>query len=381
MDIVLKYPIVHDDYTAVAEQMFDVPHVEESVSIITNNIAPPENWNIGLIYGPSGSGKSTLLKTFGKIPEFMWDDLAVISNFDYITPEKATELFCAVGFGNVPAWLRPFKALSNGEQFRCNVARAMSEESEIILIDEFTSVVDRNVAKSASNALQKYVRNTNKKVVVASCHADIIEFLQPDWVYNPTEASTHVLPRGSLQRPEISLKVFRSKYEAWELFKHHHYLNADINKGARCFLITWNDNPVAFSAALAHPNAYKKDCWRESRTVVLPDFQGLGIGVKVSDYIGSMVKAGGGTYYSKTIHPAMIAYRLKSEKWIETSHSRKVRKLDTRDKKWLVSNRFCYSFEYVGGMSSAADAQLFWEELDTKKSRLRLKSERKFLTE
>lgn len=361
-EIVFKHPIVHDDYTAVAEQMFDIPHTDESVSVIQNNIHPPSNWNIGLIYGPSGSGKTSLLHTFGPRVNYVWDGKAVISNFKYLTPEEVTALFCSVGFGDVPSWLRPFHMLSNGEQFRCNVARAISGSASPILIDEFTSVVDRNVAKSASNAVQKYVRKTGKKVILASCHSDIIDWLSPDWIYNPTEALTHVLPRGSLQRPPISLKIFRSKYEAWNLFKSHHYLSADLNKAARCFLVTWNDNPVAFSGVLAHPSPHRKNCWRESRTVVLPDFQGLGIGVKLSDYIGSLVRAGGGAYYSKTIHPAMIAYRLKSGIWVETAHSRRHRKIPKSNPYWLVTNRFCYSFEYRGASSTPEEAKLFWED-------------------
>lgn len=367
-DIILKHPIVHDEYTAAVEGLFDVPHLGDSETIIHNNIQLPEHWNIGLIYGPSGSGKSSILRSFGNIAsEFDWEvDKAVVSQFKGLTPAETTELLSAVGFSSAPSWMRPYSFLSNGEQFRCNLARALVQSDSPILIDEFTSVVDRNVAKSASHAVSKYIRKNCKKVILASCHADIIEWLGADWFYNPTEALTHTFARGSLRRPPINLKVFRSKYEAWNLFKHHHYLSADLNKAARCFLVTWNDNPVAFSGVLAMPNPYKKNCWRESRTVVLPDYQGLGIGVWLSDYIGSMVKSGNASYYSKTIHPAMISHRMRSEKWEETSHSGKARKQanSLSKPKWEMTARRCFSFEYVGEPSSKEDARLFWENLD-----------------
>ena len=61
---------------------------------------------------------------------------------------------------------------------------ANAEDGETILIDEWTSVVNRDVAKSMSFALQRYVRQKNLKIIIASCHYDIIEWLQPDWVYN-----------------------------------------------------------------------------------------------------------------------------------------------------------------------------------------------------
>ena len=366
-DIKLSVNIAHDEYTKITERMFDVPFSDKNEIVIKNNIDLPDKWNIGLIYGPSGSGKSTLLKTFGEIDNHTWDNRSMISNFTCVTPEEASNVLCSIGMNTIPSWLTPYEYLSNGEKFRVNLAMSMARNKELTLIDEFTSVVDRNVAKSSSNGLQKYVRNTNKKVILSSCHSDIIDWLQPDWIYNPTEGITHILPRGSLQRPEISLKIFRSKYEAWNLFKQYHYLNANLNKAAKCFLATWNDVPVAFSAILSFPHSVVKKGWRESRTVVLPDYQGLGIGVKLSNYIGSMIKAGGGRFFSKTIHPAMVAYRLKNKNlWKETSHSRESRKIDEIgmiNKNWDVTNRYCYAFEYIGEASTIDESKLFWEKI------------------
>ena len=51
-------------------------------------------------------------------------------------------------------------------------------------MDEFTSVVNRDVAKSMSHALQRYIRQKDLKIVIASCHFDIIEWLNPDYVFN-----------------------------------------------------------------------------------------------------------------------------------------------------------------------------------------------------
>jgi len=362
-EIVLTSPVIKDDYTAIVEKMFDVPITDKSTVTIKNNIQLPAEWNIGLLYGGSGSGKSTLLKEFGNIKPHKWNNnIPMISNFTDCTPQEATEVLCSVGFGTVPAWIRPYTALSNGEQFRADLARSLISNDQIILIDEFTSVVDRNVAKSACNSVQKYIRKHNKKIVLASCHSDIIEWLNPDWSYNPIEGETQYISERSLHRPQIELKVFRCKYDAWNLFKHHHYLSAGLNKAAKCYLATWEGVPVAFSAILPFPHPIVKGSWRESRTVVLPDYQGLGIGVKLSDHMGSIFKSTGGRFFSKTAHPAMIAYRLKyTELWTQTRHSRKNR-TDTPSSKssgWLVSDRLCYAFEYIGPNSSNEDAKLF----------------------
>lgn len=373
--IVLKSKISHDEYTNEALKSFDVPFSEESEVIIENNIEPPEKWNIGLIYGPSGSGKSTLLKSFGKIQSYDWNEKPIICNLNKVSPAEASKTLSSVGLSSIPAWLRPFHCLSNGEQFRANLARTIVENDDLILIDEFTSVVDRNVAKSASFALQKFIRKNNKKVVLVSCHADIIDWVQPDWIYNPTEAVTHVLPRGSLRRPEISLKIFRSKYEAWDLFKHHHYLSSGLNKSAKCFLITWNDVPVGFAAVLAFPHAKLKNAWRASRTVILPDFQGLGIGVKIGEYIGSLIKFNNGRYYSRTTHPAMINYRLSRPAiWRVTGKgvTSEMGGGSTKKESWKKDDRFCYSFEYIGPAASQEESRLFWEQPEGKTAKCKV---------
>lgn len=365
-EIVLESNILHDEYTAQASRYFDVPYSEKSKTTIKNNLFLKEDWQIGLIYGPSGSGKTTILKTFGDLKKHFWsEDQAIISNFAPIDFDSASKALCAVGLSSIPCWYRPYKFLSNGEQFRADLARTIVSDDEINLIDEFTSVVDRTVAKSASNAVAKWIRkNPKKKIIFASCHGDILEWLQPDWIYNPLEGTT-VFPRGSLQRPPINLEIFRCKYEAWNLFKQHHYLSNTLNKAAKCFMVMWNDQPIAFNATLAFPNPYVKNGWRGSRTVVLPDFQGLGIGSFLSDYIGSLVKAGSGRYFSKTTHPAMISYRLNNPKWKETTHSRKARSSGNKSmlaRNWSVTERFCYAFEYVGEPSTQEEANMFWEK-------------------
>ena len=96
------------------------------------------------------------------------------------------ELLSSVGLSSVPVWLHKPNELSNGERARLDLCwiLANAKENEIILYDEFSSVINRAVAKSMSYALQRYVREKNLKIILASCHFDIIEWLNPDWVFN-----------------------------------------------------------------------------------------------------------------------------------------------------------------------------------------------------
>ena len=67
---------------------------------------------------------------------------------------------------------------------RVDLANAILQDKDLIVFDEFTSVVDREVAKVGSFATQKAIRKTNKKFVAVSCHYDVQDWLLPDWVFN-----------------------------------------------------------------------------------------------------------------------------------------------------------------------------------------------------
>ena len=161
------------------------------------------DWGIGLIVGTSGSGKTSIGKQFfgqDKIYDLYqgWDNSKPI--VDGILPDgdfnTATGALASVGLGDVPSWLRPFNALSNGQQFRAGLARLVTEAPDEVVVDEFTSVIDRQIAKVGALAFAKnWRRNKGKRVVLLSCHYDIIEWLQPDWVY---DVNTKVLKKKAI---------------------------------------------------------------------------------------------------------------------------------------------------------------------------------------
>ena len=148
----------------------------------------PNSWNIGLIVGNSGSGKTSIAKKcFGQMRQLEWDDRPIIDNFDSkISMNEITEALGLVGFNSVPYWLKSFNVLSNGEKSRVELAR-LCTENNLVVFDEFTSLVDRDVAKSMANSVQKLFRKLSKKLVAVTCHKDIKEWLMPDWVYDTDE--------------------------------------------------------------------------------------------------------------------------------------------------------------------------------------------------
>jgi GNAT superfamily N-acetyltransferase len=213
--------------------------------------------------------------------------------------------------------------------------------------------VDRDTAKSCSYALQRYIRNNGlKNVVFASCHYDIIDWLQPDWVFDTSTGQLN--HRGLERRPEINVDVLPVSPQIWPLFSNHHYLSGDINKSSRCWIAAWNGRPVGFAAAIAFPNGNFK-AYRGHRTVILPDFQGLGIGVRLSDAVAKIITSTGVRYFSKTSNPRMGGYRNHSPLWRATSKNEKARpdydgQRGTKEMKYKDKHRdrLCWSHEYVG---------------------------------
>jgi len=146
-----------------------------------------EAWQIGVIVGRSGTGKTSIAKN-------LWPD-SYIRGFDYTHgsilddfPEKletkeVTKALCSVGFASPPDWLKNYSCLSQGEQMRVDIARALHLDKQLIVFDEFTSVVDREVAKVSAYAVSKAIRRTDKKFIAVTCHYDVVDWLEPDWVF------------------------------------------------------------------------------------------------------------------------------------------------------------------------------------------------------
>lgn len=350
----LTNEIINDEYTNYVYETFDIQNRDETEVEIPFDISTADDfgWNIGVVYGSSGCGKTTILKNIGNLTESNFDyEKPLISNFDWLDPKEATMLLTSMGLSSVPTWLRPFRLLSNGEQYRAELAYKVgkAKDGEMVLIDEYTSVVNRDVAKSMSYSLQKYIRRNNKKIILASCHYDIMEWLMPDWTCSPEKGGA--LERGDWLRqgrPNIELQVSRVESNTWDIFKKHHYLTESVNKGCKFFLFEWNNIPVGIVALTSLPSGTVKNAYRLSRTVVLPDFQGLGIGSKISEFVSAITN---GRVYTKTVNPALGEYRNKSDKWRPTSKNGKKLRGQSKDKQenvWTTKTRVSYCYEYVG---------------------------------
>lgn len=299
--------------------MFDVPASKKLRKEWQINMPiEDKDWQIGLIVGASGAGKTTIAKrVFGDDvyhKGYFWSSSSLLDDFDDdLSASDITNALSHVGFSSPPAWLLPYKALSNGQKFRCELARCLTDKRDLIVFDEFTSVVDRNVAKVGSYTVSKAIKKTGKQFVAVTCHYDVEGWLQPDWVY---DVSTMTFTWGCQRRSKARIEIFQCHHSAWKLFAGNHYLSSDLNKAATCFLLFFDGEPAAFAATLPFPHPHLKNVWKEHRTVALPDYQGFGLGNFLSEFVGEWLFKRGKKYRSVTSHPAMIGHRHKSKAWI-----------------------------------------------------------------
>jgi len=146
-----------------------------------------EDWQIGAIVGRSGSGKTSIAKQLfpeAYIKSFEYTHKCVLDDFPQdLETGEVTKTLSSVGFASPPDWLKSYDCLSQGEKMRVDIARALCLKRELTVFDEFTSVVDREIAKVSAFAISKAVRRSNKKFIAVTCHYDVVDWLDPDWVF------------------------------------------------------------------------------------------------------------------------------------------------------------------------------------------------------
>lgn len=329
----------------------DVVKKEFNINIPIEDI----KWNVGLIVGASGTGKTTIAKTafkdFKFFDGFDWDNTSIIDNFaEKNSAKEITEILSKVGFASPPDWLKPFNVLSNGQKMRAELARLILDCEQPFIYDEFTSVVDRQVACIGSAAIQKFIRKQNKQFIAVSCHYDIEEWLEPDWVF---DCNTMQFFRRTLRRPEIKCVIRKADQSEWREFMDFHYLSHEHNNASHKYICQIGNESVAWCSVLHFPHPHVKNMKRIHRIVVKPDYQGIGLGTKFMSEIAKKYKKEKMRISLVTSSPAFIHGLQHSKNWVMT---RKPSRLQNTSKSGVLTGstsdaRLTASFEFNYGSS------------------------------
>jgi GNAT superfamily N-acetyltransferase/ABC-type iron transport system FetAB ATPase subunit len=316
---------------------------------------PIENkkWNIGLIVGASGTGKTTIAKkvfdNFIFFEGYDWKGESVIDSFDQsISAKKITEALSKVGFSSPPDWLKPFNILSNGQKMRAELARVALESNRPFIYDEFTSVADRQAAKIGSAAIQKYIRKEDKQFIAISCHYDVECWLEPDWVYC---CNTMTFKWRSLRRPYIGCNIRQAEKSEWALFKKFHYLSGEHHNAAHSFVCEIDNKAVAWCSVLHFPHPDVKNFKKIHRLVVLPEYQGIGIGIKLLNEIAAIYKDKGFRVIITTGSSALSLSLIKKNNWVMTRRPSFAKLSRSKTKSnynnTISTSRLTASFEFI----------------------------------
>jgi len=293
-------------------------HIKEQ---FIGDIDLDNEWQIGCIIGSSGSGKTTIAKelfpdsyitNFKYEAETILDDMPKEKSVDEIT-----RTFNSVGFSSPPSWLKPYSVLSNGQKMRVDLANGLLQDKELMVFDEFTSVVDRNVAQIGSYAVQKAIRKTKRKFITVSCHYDIVDWLMPDWIFNTDSMTFQDLRKQKKNRPEIKFEIYQTRDKSiWKMFAKHHYLSHYHNNAANVYVAFVNEQLAGFISILHQPHPIVKNIRRVHRVVVMPDYQGVGVGIRLLEYIGTKYINNKYRFTITTSAPSLINYFKNSINWM-----------------------------------------------------------------
>lgn len=199
------------------------------------------------------------------------------------------------------------------------MARLIAEAPAQAVLDEFSSVVDRHIAQIGAAAFAKAWRRTAGRVVLISCHYDILDWVQPDWVF---DTSAGQYERGRLwRRPKIQLDIWQTGWDYWHLFEPHHYLKLPRMAAATNYVATVDNELVAHVAVSTRSKTEARAC----RLVVMPEWQGAGVGIRFLDAVCERWLYGQNRYalpmrtLFHTSHPGLAAALRRSIQWTQVS--------------------------------------------------------------
>ena len=327
-EVLLKSPVSTSFRCQKAANSLDIDTEKKSIHHLKIEADLKTPYNLGLIIGASGSGKTTLAKQiFGDdiFKNNLDETLPIIEQFpESMSYDDCAKLLNGVGLTSVPCWIRPVYTLSNGQKSRAEVALLLADTSkDITAIDEWTSVVDRTVAKVMSHCVQKMIRRADKQIVLNSCHYDVIEWLNPDWIIDCNEQSytnRRSLWRSSERQEKLNFEIRECKRSTWNMFSKYHYLSEKLPGGIiETFGLYLNGKQIGFQCFanyVPHKNKRRPMQMHSNRTVVHPDYAGLGLGIHIINETSKIMKARGFDVRAKfSSTPVYKAFKRQVDKW------------------------------------------------------------------
>ena len=127
----------------------------------------------------------------------------------------------------------------------------------------------------------------------------------------------------------------------------HHYLSHNHHRAAQVFIATIDNVIAGFISILHFPHPIVRNMKKVHRLVILPEFQGLSIGIRLVDFIAEMYINNRYRFTIKTSHPALINSLSRTDKWICRNHGRMGKHTGLIAMNSSSSSRITASFERI----------------------------------
>lgn len=101
-------------------------------------------------------------------------------------------------------------------------------------------------------------------------------------------------------------------------------MNTDLPSASVCYGLYDKNDIIGFMAVLHQPHGIHKNLKRCSRLVILPDYQGIGLGTKFLNVIAEHYKKLNYSFSIVTSAKNMISALRKSDKWAMIRYSSNV---------------------------------------------------------
>ena len=287
--------------------------IDENIEhVILDNYEFDESANVVYITGDSGGGKSSLLKELKKyyeVEDFDFDTNSDTAIIDLVGDSfsEALNILSKVGLGEARLFIKPYKYLSDGQKYRFQLGMMLYKKQKVLCIDEFTSFLDRTNASVVAYNMQKVCRRNGIKLIVATAHSDLEEFLNPDMIIDFGSDEDEVVTRH--REVDISYNPFKkdlkiedgTKEDFYKLIKYHYKGHKYVPGTKAIYKLTYKDKLVGIvtyggaSRMLNGRNTYfnkfymtergyakmtevNKDFVAATRCVISPAFRAIGLG-------------------------------------------------------------------------------------------------------
>lgn len=130
-------------------------------------------------------------------------------------------------------------------------------------------------------------------------------------------------------------------------------MSTDLNPSAQCYIAYLENNPVSFFAVLHFPHPDVRNFKKGHRLVVLPDYQGLGIGHLFSSEIAQVYLDNGFRFIITSSTKSLFSQRSADPRWYVTRKGKTANNNKNKGRHGVLAgttshNKLTYSYEYVG---------------------------------